>query len=48
MKMNMGSDRLISAIILIVVGLLQAMNIVYFPPGLIIVCLGLIIMTNTR
>ena len=43
-----GADRLVSAIILIVVGLLQAMNIAYFHPGLVIVCLGLIIMTNTR
>jgi hypothetical protein len=48
MKMNMGTDRLLSAIILIIVGLLQAMNAVAFHPWLVIVCLGLIIMTNTR
>ena len=48
MKMNMGPDRVVSAIILIIVGLLQAMNAVYFPLWLVVVCLGLMIMTNTR
>jgi hypothetical protein len=48
MRMNMGPDRLVSAIILIVVGLLQVMGAVYFPPWLVIVCLGLIIITNAH
>jgi len=43
-----SSNWVLPTIILIVVGLLQAMNIAYFHPGLVIVCLGLIIMTNTR
>lgn len=46
MRMTMGPDRLISAIVLIIVGLLQATGSVYFPPWLVIVCLGLMLMTN--
>jgi hypothetical protein len=46
MRMTMGPDRLVSAIVLIIVGLLQATNSVYFPPWLVIVCLGLMIMMN--
>ena len=46
MRMNMGPDRLISAIVLIVVGLLQVTNTVFFPPFLVIICLGLMIMMN--
>jgi hypothetical protein len=42
----MGPDRIISAIILIIVGLLQATNQVAFPPFLVIICLGLMIMMN--
>lgn len=48
MRMNMGPDRVVSAIVLIVVGLLQATGAFYFPLWLVVICLGLMVMTNTR
>ncbi len=48
MKFNTGPDRLISAIILIICGVLQATGAAVFPLWIVVVCLGLMVMTNTR
>jgi hypothetical protein len=48
MRMNTGPDRIVSAIILIIVGILQVANPHYLQPWLVIVSLGLILMMNTR
>jgi hypothetical protein len=48
MRFNTGSDRVISAIVLIVCGLLQMSGQFGFPLWLVVVCLGLMVMTNTR
>jgi len=46
MKMNLHPDRVVSAIVLIVVGLLQASGRFYFPLWLVVICLGLTIMLS--
>lgn len=48
MKLSAGPDRVISAIVLIVCGLLQASGQFGFPLWLVVICLGLMVMTNTR
>jgi len=42
----MQPDQLVSAIILIVVGVLQMSNQVAFPLWLVVVCLGVMIMSH--
>jgi hypothetical protein len=46
MKMHMEADRLTSAIVLIICGLLQTTGTVAFPLWLVVICLGMMIMMN--
>jgi hypothetical protein len=42
--MNLAPDRVVSAIVLIVVGLLQITGAYYFPLWLVVICLGIMLM----